>query len=147
MSSTDVLLVSRDKEAALGHHEGKWSVHQYSSLSSFKPSFIKILVSSFTAYITTTAITHGPEYYQALLAQPENKIIKPKRTPGTQDGVIRMRKQWIRYYYEILQMPLNPFRELFTQAFIGVRLNGGSLILTVVYDSIKIMASAVARHS
>ena len=39
---------------------------------------------------------YGPEYYQALLAQPEDEILKPKRSGATQTAIALMRKSWKR---------------------------------------------------
>lgn len=35
-------------------------------------------------YVATAASAYGPEYYRALLAKPEDDILKPKRTLATQ---------------------------------------------------------------
>ena len=50
-------------------------------------------------YAKTAASNHGPDYYQALPAQPEEEILNPRRSPGTQKGMRRVRKQWRRYVY------------------------------------------------
>ena len=47
---------------------------------------------------TTAALApHGPEYYQAFLAQQEDEIPKPKRTPRVLRSIHRMRQLWKRY--------------------------------------------------
>ncbi|KAL6712955.1 hypothetical protein ACLMJK_009510 [Lecanora helva] len=52
--------------------------------------------------------THGSEYYQALLAQPEDDIVKPKRASSTQKSITDMRKHWRRFCQEILQKRSGP---------------------------------------
>lgn len=37
-----------------------------------------------STYVATAASAYGPEYYWALLAEPEDDIPKPKRTLATQ---------------------------------------------------------------
>lgn len=72
------------------------STHTF-NLFSPKPFFVAILISSFTIHIKTAAAIHGPEYFQGLLAQSEDEIIKPNRALGTEEGITRVRNSWREY--------------------------------------------------
>lgn len=45
---------------------------------------------------TTTESAYGPDNYQALLAQSEDEIIPPKRTPRVLKDIQKMRRFWER---------------------------------------------------
>ena len=48
-------------------------------------------------YIAIAVSAYGPEYYQALLAEPEDDILKPKRTLATQKNIAIARKHWRKF--------------------------------------------------
>ena len=88
----------------LGHHEKNRNpnvlsqeLNPYFNLFSPTSFFVAILIPYLTMHITTAAATHGPDYYQGLLAQSEDEVIKPDRALGTQEGITRMRNAWRRY--------------------------------------------------
>ena len=45
-------------------------------------------------YVATAASAYESEYYRALFAEPEDDILKPKRTLATQNSIAIARKHW-----------------------------------------------------
>lgn len=58
-------------------------------------------------YIATAASAYGLDYYQALLAEPEDDILKPKRTLATQKSIAIARKHWRKFCQEIFPKSLD----------------------------------------
>lgn len=57
---------------------------------------------------TTAAKAYGLGYHQALLAQSEDDIVTPKRSPNIQKNIQQTRCKSRSYCQEMLQTPLNP---------------------------------------
>ena len=47
-------------------------------------------------HTTPATNAYGPGYYQALLAQSEDEVVKPKRTSATQVNIEQMRRRWTK---------------------------------------------------
>ncbi|KAF6226261.1 hypothetical protein HO133_009127 [Letharia lupina] len=58
-------------------------------------------------YVATAASAYGLDSYQALLAEPEDDILKPKCTLATQKSIAIARKHWRKFCQEIFPKSLD----------------------------------------
>lgn len=58
-------------------------------------------------YVATAASAYGSEYYWALLAEPEDDILKPKRTLATQKVIAIARKHWRKFVLSSIVIALS----------------------------------------